>query len=560
VDAPTPGEIETFPGDARRPGAAEDRARPGTFGFAFIVSALGFLAVFLLGTIVDIALAPGPASLLSLLFGPGQANGDSLLYLAQIVAAILGIALTVVAIVVQLAANRYTAKIIDLFIRDPVNVPTLALFVVNALEAIWVAHIHGPGFVPRVGIAINMTLTTASLLVLVPYFRHVFKFLEPQNVIKRIRNEVIQQIDAAGDLRNPGACARAQFHVVKSLDHLFDIARNSVNQYDLTLATTAVFSLRDVTLEAQREKPRLPKDWYHIAATTRNNADFLNFPEASIRAFEEEGSWLERKVAWQLYRVFRAALFNMHSLCSSVALIVRELGEDALARGAAVDVRLAVRTFNTLVRAAVNARDVRAVFNVFQQYRLFAEHLLASGDRGRDVVAEVIQHFRYYGRIADRAGLGFILETATHDLALLVKSAVESGAPEAAVRGYLDTLLTLDDDAETPLSTTTRRGVRRAQIVLAAHLITRGREDLGRLIFEDVRRETAGNLRAVRAEIAGAEREFFELTERVSSFGYVAPEARPALERFFSWFEKPEPVAEPTPPRGLEASLRRPEG
>src|SRR5688572_5872166 len=46
----------------------------------------------------------------------------------------------------------------------------------------------------------------------------------------------------------------------KSLDTLFDIARNSVNQQDRSLATTAVFSLRDVMLGASRERARLPFD------------------------------------------------------------------------------------------------------------------------------------------------------------------------------------------------------------------------------------------------------------------------------------------------------------
>lgn len=518
------------------PAAERDLRRQGAFGFAFLLSGLGFAAIFLIGTTIDLLAAGQKQSLLDVLFGPGQANGDTLLYLAQIVAAILGIALTVVAIVVQLAANRYTAKIVDLFIRDPVNVPTLALFVVNALEAIWVGHIHTPGFVPRVGIAVTMVLTTASLLALVPYFRHVFKFLEPQAVIRRIRNEVIEQIDHASELGGPSACARAQFRVVQSLDHLFDIARNSVNQYDLTLATTAVFSLRDVTLEAQREKPRLPKDWFKISPTTRKNADLLNFPEEHVRDFEAEGSWLERKVAWQLYRVFGAALGNMRSLCSTVGLVVRELGEDALAREAHVDVQLAARTFNTLLRAAINARDVRATFNVLQQYRLFAEGLVRGGSPA--ATGEVFRHFRYYGRLADRLGLGFVLETATHDLALLVKLAVETRIEEKAVRSLLETVLTLDDDAEAPLSTMTRRGVRRAQIVLAAHLLARGREDLARLVFEDMRRELPANLRAARDEIMGAEREFFELTERVASFGFVPPEVRPFVEKFFAWFEK----------------------
>ncbi len=38
--------------------------------------------------------------------------------LSQVIAAVLGIAITVVSIVVQLAATRYTSRVADLFFRD----------------------------------------------------------------------------------------------------------------------------------------------------------------------------------------------------------------------------------------------------------------------------------------------------------------------------------------------------------------------------------------------------------------------------------------------------------
>ncbi len=41
--------------------------------------------------------------------------------LSQVIAAVLGIAITVVSIVVQLAATRYTSRVADLFFRDKIN-------------------------------------------------------------------------------------------------------------------------------------------------------------------------------------------------------------------------------------------------------------------------------------------------------------------------------------------------------------------------------------------------------------------------------------------------------
>ena len=41
---------------------------------------------------------------------------------AEVVAAILGISITVVAIIVQLAATRYNHHITEMFVREPINV------------------------------------------------------------------------------------------------------------------------------------------------------------------------------------------------------------------------------------------------------------------------------------------------------------------------------------------------------------------------------------------------------------------------------------------------------
>src|SRR5829696_8903877 len=49
---------------------------------------------------------------------------------SQVIVAVLGIAITVVSIVVQLAATRYTSRIADMFFRDRTNLAIMGFFVV----------------------------------------------------------------------------------------------------------------------------------------------------------------------------------------------------------------------------------------------------------------------------------------------------------------------------------------------------------------------------------------------------------------------------------------------
>src|SRR5258708_15692530 len=97
--------------------------------------------------------------------------------MAQVVAAILGIVITVVSIVVQLAATRYTPRIAEMFFRDRTNLGVLAFFVIACINAVWVSVSVGKGFVPRISIVFTMAMVTFSLLMMVPYFAYVFDFL-----------------------------------------------------------------------------------------------------------------------------------------------------------------------------------------------------------------------------------------------------------------------------------------------------------------------------------------------------------------------------------------------
>src|ERR1051325_4034679 len=59
--------------------------------------------------------------------------------LAQVITAVLCIVITVVSIVVQLAATRYTPRIADMFFRDRTNLAVLGFFVVAGIDAVWVS-------------------------------------------------------------------------------------------------------------------------------------------------------------------------------------------------------------------------------------------------------------------------------------------------------------------------------------------------------------------------------------------------------------------------------------
>src|SRR5262249_17980139 len=112
----------------------------------------------------------GPAGQL-FAFDP-QTMQNGLGSLAQGIPARLGIAITAVSTVVQLAANRYTSRVTDMFFRDRTNLAVMGFFVVACVEALWVSVGVGKDFVPRATITATLVMATASLLLLIPYFAY----------------------------------------------------------------------------------------------------------------------------------------------------------------------------------------------------------------------------------------------------------------------------------------------------------------------------------------------------------------------------------------------------
>jgi hypothetical protein len=452
--------------------------------------------------------------------------------LAQVIVAVLAIAITVVSIVVQLAATRYTSRIADMFFRDRTNLAIMGFFVVACIDAVWLSLAVSGQYVPRATVVMTLLMVTGSLLVLVPYFAHVFDFLDPEKVILRIGQQVI---DAA---RGQHAAARQdvptrQAAATASLEHLADVAMNAVSQKDKVIASHTLSAMRDVLVRYQAHKGELPPGWFSLDQRMREDPDFIALTPDSMRELEAQRAWVEWKGLRHFRAIFAETLKHLPEMAHVVAIETRYVAESALgARDGAVT-GVTVKFFNTYVRIALNARDVRATYNVLHQYRQFAERLMAEGMD--DEVAEIGRYFRYYGQTAHAQQLGFVTETAAYDLSALCERAFESGARchDALLRTFLE----VDKEAETSAEEQILRGVRKAQVKLAAFYLLRKAEPQARVIFRDMVHERPARLASIRNELlAIAAKDFWEVTDRGTNFDYLDDARKATLETFFDWF------------------------
>jgi len=518
---------------------------------------LGVAAALLVLTfLADTHGRPDAAALWALFVAPNPTSAASTLANAgEIVAGVLAMAITVAAIVVELASTRYTHRITELFISEPTNFLVTGFFVVAALQGLWVTLTFDPStdFVPHWGIALSMVLLTISLLILIPYFAFIFHFLQPDTILARIRTHTL---DVVRGSRDP---VRAKAEAIRGIEQLADVALNAMESKDKGVSMMSVEALRQFTEEYQALRGSLANAWFQVDGDLARNPDFVSMAPEVLQDVTDRRYWVEMKVLRQYQTLYNEALNKMRDINYVVAISTRRIGELAIRQGNAELVELVVKFFNTFLRATINARDVRTAYNVLNQYRLFGETLLDYGDGSRAV--EVARYFKYYGRLSFDQKQPFVLETVAYDLCTLNEIAFDRDS--RVRRDILRIFLEVDKESESEIQEASLRGVRKAQLKLATYYLLKGDEAAAREVHRDMLQEKPERLASIRDELLSIQsREFWEISDRGQNFDYLTPERKARMLMFFDWFgdvlpARPSlvasvpPIPEPAAPSGV---------
>lgn len=531
----TAGDAE----EPRRAGAAAVRIWLRPLSSLLGVSMAALSVVYLL----DLARHDDPSLSLWEVFlhmSPGDAE-HIMGGIGEVIAAILGIVITVASIIVQLAANRYTPRITEMFFRDRTNLLVMGFFVVSAVFSLWVNFSIRNGesgstahaFVPRYGVLITMGLLTACLLMMAPYFGYVFDFLEPDNVVGRIKKNGVEQALRPAGGESDSEVDERRVAALSALEQLADVALNALDQKDKGIASKTVDSLSELVVAYLPYKKALDPRWFQIRDRLAKDTDFVSMNAEALGKLSATRTWLEYKALRQFLMVYREALTAMPDLITRIAIDTRYIGQTAIAAGDRAAVAVVVKFFNTYMRRALNAKDIAAAYNNLNQYRYLAEELLKAG--WGDQVVDIARYFKYYAQTAHAMGLAFLTETVAFDLCEINERAYDLHAP--ARDELLRIFLEVDKEVELDQQEPSLRGVRKAQVKLATYYLQKGEEALARKIYRDMRDERPDRLRSIRAELlAVTSNEFWEINDRGAVFEYIEPERRQLIHRFFEWF------------------------
>jgi hypothetical protein len=491
---------------------------------------LGLHAVFLLELLLDlhharaIGGAPSLSGLWQTLEGTASMARTSASTTSRAYNVLVSLVLTSIALAIPLTANMYTPKLIDIFIKDKVNIVVLAFFVFSSAHVIWSTHATWDrgnglttvgGFYPRVSLWISFESMILGWSILIPYFYYAFRFLNPTNIITRVSALVTDRF--ARIPNDPKTTfAPVQEDLEQQILHLGNVILRALDRADRDVTLDAIHALKDVVVQYLDRKPSLPAEWFRMPDTL-----FIGLSKEAVQLIRDERIWVEQKCLHQLALAYNSSLAKMQDAISAISDVNRDLVLQAQARGDRAALRLGIRYFNTFIREAIKRKDVHAIFDVFHQYRDLARELFGKHD---DLAVEMGRHLRYYAETARLGGLPFIYELAAYDLESMIEWAYDGGSKAGG-----DLLGLLRSFDALPASV----------MLVKAKLIAGGFFQERRLADEaaQLRAALAPTPAPLLTEALGVlqrttDPTFWEVTDRQVNLDYVAAERRAAIAAF----------------------------
>jgi hypothetical protein len=428
---------------------------------------------------------------------------------------ILAMLIATIGLAIPLTANMHTPKLIEMFLRDRINRWVLTFMAFGAAHVLWVDYMIGPDFAPTWSIALSVYFALVGWALLIPYFFYVVRFVDPSRLVIRLRdsaNHIVEKV--AARRRDP---IEAQQELLMRVGQVGTIIIKSLDRNDRDVAAEGAWGLKVLLDHYDKHKSRMPREWFVV-----DRADFVGFSDEALEMLSEARTWYEMKCLQQLELGFLRAIHGPTDTVSVFSDAVRVIACRSHERHDEQALRLSIRFFNNFLREAIKSRNLRAVYDVFHQYRKLARTIV---DRP-ELLHEIGQHFTYYAGMARTYGMVFAPQLALFDLGYVTRRAFERASPAAAglLREFLSLPHRTGDDVHSMAV--------KAKLILGGFFVENKRIDEAELVRKNLRDVDANEVERAQRDILSADRSFFEVTDRQLNLEYVPPERREPLRRF----------------------------
>ncbi len=428
---------------------------------------------------------------------------------------ILAMLIATIGLGIPLTANMHTPKLIEMFLRDNVNRWVLTYIAFGAAHVLWVDFLIGPEFAPMVAIVLSIVLALIGWAILIPYFFYVVRFIDPSRLILRLRDSAERIVDAVAERRRDPIASQQELST--RVGQIGTIIIKSLDRGDRDVAAEGAWALKQLLDHYAKLKGRVPREWFVV-----DRADFMGFSDEALEMLTECKTWYEMRCLLQLELGFLRAVHGPTDTVSVFSDAVRVIGTRADENHDEQALRLTIRFFNNFLREAIKAGNLRAVYDVFHQYRKLARGLV---DRP-ELLVEIGKHFTYYASMARTYGMVFAPQLAVFDLGFVTRRAYERASPSAA--SLLADVLSLPhrtgDDVHSMAV--------KAKLLLGGFFVRYKHTEEADAVRANLADVPRAEIVKAETELLAADRSFFEVTDRQLNLEYVPPERREPLQEF----------------------------
>ncbi|WP_372526554.1 DUF2254 family protein [Piscinibacter sp.] len=427
---------------------------------------------------------------------------------------LIALLLTFISLAIPITANLYTPKLIEIFIRDRINLFVLCTCAILAAHNLFAFSLSFDQWTGQLPFTIAVAGAIIGWLLLLPYYFYVVSFIDPLTIIKRVSHSLLLELDAAADKHS---VAVSQQRVNQKIANLGSVLLRAADRADRDVTFDAIKTHMLALARVRDVKLRLPAEFFKVS-----NDLLVGLSGDATDILSEARIWMEHRIAIQLVLAFKSVLGKMPDGVSAMAQAVKNAAhEEACRRNDAV-FDLLVRVLNCFMREAIKKKENSSVFNVVYTYKALVRRLLS--DRPEQV-PRLVRHLRFYAEYARVQGLPFIYELVSYELGELTERAYERKA--APARELLDAVLAFDGAVQSV-------GLVKSRAILAAYFLERGLTQELELVEASLRNVTPAVIeKAKRGILSVQDRVFWELNDRGLNFDFVEPQRRTRVTEVF---------------------------
>lgn len=428
---------------------------------------------------------------------------------------ILALLLTFISIAIPITANLYTPKLIEIFVRDRINLFVLCTCALLAAHSLFAITLSFDNWVGQLSFWIDCACAIIGWLLLMPYYFYVLSFLDPLTIIKRVHRGLTEEIESA--VAGKYSVKVSQQRVNQKITNLGSVLLRAVDRADRDVSFDAIKTHMLELSRVRDVKPRLPAAFFKV-----NSSLLVGLSSDATDMLSEGRIWMEQQIASQLILAYKTVLGKMPDGVSAIAHAVKNAAYEEARLNNEAAYRLLVRLLNTFVREAIKKKDNASVANVLYNYKTLVRRLLAD-QPGR--VPELVGYLRFYAEFSRQKELPFIYELISYEFCELTEVAFVHCWPPADV--LLEAVLSMDGVTRSP-------GLIKSRVILAGYFLDAGLNEECAMIEASLREVPRAMLEAARQVLLNTrDRIFWEVTDRGANLDYVEDGRRERVREFF---------------------------